>query len=110
MMKQQRLFLEVRLERKSTWAAGRRHADLDFVGIEDALQRGLTEAGRQRDARRIAHSTLAGPKRRLHAALGRQLSRQGAGRRSLDELQGAIEVGLADAIGADEHGEPSRGE
>src|SRR6185437_2471368 len=46
---------------------------------------------------------LARPCGRLHAAFGRQFARQGAAGGGLQELQGAIEVGLADAVGADEY-------
>jgi len=38
----------------------------------------------------------------LHAAFGGKLAGERAGRRRLQQLQRTIEIGLADAIGADE--------
>jgi len=100
MMEQQRLFLEVRLERESN--PGRRAV---ARRSRRRMHRGrpLGQAHRicgQHDARWIAHSTLACPHRRLHAALGRKLARQCTGGGRLEKLQGAIEVGLADPVGA----------
>ena len=52
---------------------------------------------------------LARPQRGLHSAFGRELARERARRRGLQQLQCAIEVGLADAVGADEDGELADG-
>ena len=110
-MEQQRLFLDGRLEREGAGPAGRWHADLDLVGIEHAVLR----AGSPKPADSLMRAgsptaPLAGPQGRLHAALGRQFARQGAGGGRLQQLQRAIEIGLADAVGADEHRQPPRRE
>jgi hypothetical protein len=41
----------------------------------------------------------------LHAAFRRELARQRSGGGRLQQLQGAIEIGLADAIGPDKNRE-----
>ena len=108
MMEEQRLFLDVRFERKGAGSAGRRHADLHLVGIGRSPSVTSPKPADSVMRAGCADVALAGPESGLHAALGGELARQGSGGRGLQQLQRAIEVGLADAIGADEHRQPSR--
>jgi hypothetical protein len=115
-VKQKGLFLDLRFEGKR---GGGRHsqADIDLVGIGGAdldtvaeLGLGATavvaaEPDRQLHACGLVRSPLARPQRGLHAAFRRELTRQRSGGGSLQQLQGTIEIGLADAIGPHKNGE-----
>ena len=114
-VKHQRLFLDLRLEREG--GRGRHpHADIHLVRIGKADIHVVGEAplrvaagtivgaqpDRQFQSRRLVRHALAGPERRFHAALGGELARERAGGRRLQQLQRPIEVGLSDAVGAHE--------
>jgi len=79
----------------------------DLVGREpglDLIARAWSrpKADHEPHANRLPGLALARPERRSHAALGGQLARQCPRSRALDELQRAIGIGLANAVGPDE--------
>jgi hypothetical protein len=76
------LFFDLRLEREGGGCdrqartvvelPGRHDTGGDFIGIIIVADRGEREAAAKDDSRRLVPPPLAGPKRRLHAALGGQ--------------------------------------
>src|SRR5262245_40437165 len=111
------LFLELWLERKGggSWD-GKPDVDLVLLhesGFDRIAELGLAlavaslaESHRELDTHRPVCHALAGPKCRFHSAFGCQLAGERSRRGGLQQLQGAVKIGLADAIGSDEYGQP----
>ena len=105
------LLLDQRLEWQGSFDRGLR-ADFDLVAEAAAAGDGSIglECHGEADSGGAARRPRTGPEDRWHAPFGRQFACQCAGGGRLDELQCAVEVGLADAVGALEDGQPFGGE
>ncbi len=114
------LFLDLGLKLEG---GARRHANADLAGIrigETACnvmaagrtgerQPGRGKADVEEDADGVLTPALSRPKRRFHSPFESKLAGKIAGCRRLNELQSPIEIGLAHAIGPNEHAEPVGG-
>lgn len=101
----ERLLLDLRLHLEGAGAA-RGIADHDLVTVDGPGRLGIGQADLQPQFRLLAAAALTGPQGRDQAALPGQILGQGVGRRRLQQLERAVEVGLADAVGPDEYVEP----
>jgi hypothetical protein len=106
-----RLLLDLRFGQEGVRGLFRRksHRDLVFIDGARALVLGVGQPDFQLQLGLLAAPALARPERRHQSAFARQILGQGVARRRLQQLQRAVEVGLADAVGADEHIEPRHG-
>ena len=107
-MEGQRLLLHQRLEGKGR-GGGMAQPHGYFIAIAALAAGDGREFGAEGDAHGILGPALPGPEGRIHSALARELVGERAGGRGLDELQGPVEIGLADAIGAEEDRQPVDG-
>ncbi len=101
----QRFRLDLRLEGERGHG---RHAEADLEAVGEKrrpLRRRRAEFHLHGYPQGLVPRNPSGPEDRLHAAFAGDLGRQGAAGCELGELQRAVEVGLARAVGADEDGQ-----
>jgi hypothetical protein len=95
--------LDLRLNLEGRRGFFRRETDSAFITIDRTIAPALSAQGyRQYDARRLIRAARAGPHGRIQSLCGKVSSKSIGGGRA-HQLERAIEVGLADAVGPDEH-------